>query len=147
MSDQETWEAFVVQLCDLAVTHDADTVLRESLVVLSSRTVQPGDRSGKITVTRFDDEAARVQTGWCFDMVVDYATGDRERPSPALRLVEAICAGNAEEQSLIDADGRWVDVFCQAWTPTGDRWTSGDPQGATERATRRFPRWNNPAVN
>ncbi|MBF6330773.1 hypothetical protein [Nocardia transvalensis] len=141
MSEEGGWEDFVVDLCDLAVKYDADTFLSESRVVLSARTIHPGDQCGSIVVTRFDDEAARVETGWCFTMVVDYVAEDHDRPVPALGLIEAICSGNAEEHCLIDSDGRWVGILLEAWAPNGDRWQSGDPNRAEKRATRRFPRW------
>ncbi len=144
MSDQDTWEAFVVGLCDLAVKYDAEAYLRESTVILAARAIQSADQSGRITVTRFDDEAARVETGWCFSMVVDYVSEVRDRPVPALGLVEAICSGNAEEQCLIDADGEWVGVFSDAWSMTGTRWQAGSPgslDSLERRAVRRFPKW------
>lgn len=58
MSEQGGWDDFVVALCDLAVKYDADTFLHESLVLLTARAIPPGDKSGRIAVTRFDDEAA-----------------------------------------------------------------------------------------
>lgn len=145
MSDQGSWEALVVGLCDLAVKYDADTFLYEEVVVLSARVIQPdGQSRGSIRVTRFDDEAARIETGWCFTMVVDYVSVDRDRPVPALGLVEAICSGNAEEHCLIDDDGHWVGIVRNAWSSDGHRWESGNLDRLERRATRRFPSWIDP---
>ncbi|MEV5648731.1 hypothetical protein AB0L57_10815 [Nocardia sp. NPDC052254] len=141
MSAQGTWEDLVTDLCDLAVRHDATTFLYESVVVLSSHSARlDNGAAASIRVTRFDDEAARVEAGWCLDMVVDYVTDDATRPCPALALVDAICAGDAEEHSLIGADGRWIGIYCHAWGPTG-AWRLGNPDAAPNRAIRRFPRW------
>ncbi|CAM2878709.1 hypothetical protein [Skermania piniformis] len=144
MGEQGSWDEFVLGLCDLAVKYDAVTYLYESVVSLASRTPRHGHESATIRITRFDDEAARIETGWCFDLVVDYVAGDSSRPVPALGLVEAICSGSAEESCLIDAGGRWVGVFLKAWAPNGDRWESGSPGRLDQRATRRFPSWIDP---
>lgn len=144
MSDQGSWEEFVLGLCDLAVKFDAEAYLYESVVSLASRTPRQGYESATVRITRFDDEAARIETGWCFNLVVDYVAEDHSRPVPALGLVEAICSGNAEEHCLIDADGRWVGVVLEAWAPNGDRWKSGSLDSPEQRATRRFPSWIDP---
>ncbi|MEV4129960.1 hypothetical protein [Nocardia sp. NPDC049707] len=144
MSEQGSWEEFVIGLCDLAVKYDAETYLYESVVSLASRTPRQGHESATVRITRFDDEAARIETGWCFNLVVDYVAEDRSRPVPALGLVEAICSGNAEEHCLIDANGRWVGIFLDAWAPNGDRWQSGSVNSPEHRVTRRFPSWIDP---
>jgi hypothetical protein len=141
MNEQGGWDEFVVALCDLAVTYDADAFLHESLVLLTARAIPPGDKAGRIAVTRFDDEAARIETGWCFNIVTDYVAEDASQPVPALRLVEAICRGDAEEHCLIDEGGRWVGVLLNAWGEGGN-WMSGDHDRPERRATRRFPRWS-----
>lgn len=140
MSEQGGWDEFVVALCDLAARYDADTFVRQSLVLMTARAIPAGDQAGRITVTRFDDEAARIETGWCFNLVTDYVAEDSSQPVPALRLVEAICRGNAEEHCLIDAEGRWAGVLLNAWGEGGS-WTSGDHARLEKRATRRFPSW------
>lgn len=104
----------------------------------------PGSRAGSIRVSRFDDEAARVETGWCFNIVVDYVFEGETRPAPALDVVEAICSGRATESCLLDADGEWVGVLSEAWTSTGSRWTSGTSVSAEQRVTRQFPSWIDP---
>jgi hypothetical protein len=145
MSEYGSWEELVVGLCDLAVKYDAETYLSESAVLLSARSAKHGNDHIAVSVTRFDDEAARVEVGWCLDMCVDYIAEDRDRPVPALGLVEAICSGNAEEHCLINADGQWVGVFFDAWSVTGDRWQAYNGLGSFEkrekRAVRRFPQW------
>ncbi|WP_067905005.1 hypothetical protein [Nocardia vaccinii] len=141
MSEHGTWEELVVGLCDLAVKYDAETYLRESVVLLSARSTEHGTDSSTVRVTLFDDEAARVEAGWCLNMVVDYVAEDRDRPAPVLGLVEAICSGNAEEHCLIDSNGQWVGVFFDAWSETGDRWQAGSLDSPEKRAVRRFPKW------
>lgn len=141
MGEQGSWEEFVTELCDLGVKYDAEVYLYDSVVSLASRTSRQDHESATVRVTRFDDEAARIQTGWCFDMVVDYVAADHSRPVPALGLVEAICSGNAAEHCLLDADGRWVGIFLDAWASNGDRWQSGSINSPERRATRRFPSW------
>ncbi|CAM2746192.1 hypothetical protein [Skermania piniformis] len=145
MSEQGNWDDFVVGLCDLTMKYNAKTYLYEGVVVMSARRALPDGRSrGSVRVTRFDDEAARIETGWCFDTVVDYVSEDRKRPVPALGLVEAICSGNAEEHCLIDSSGAWVGVVRDAWLPDGHRWESGSLDSSERRATRRFPSWIDP---
>lgn len=141
MSEHGSWEEFVVGLCDLAVKYNAETYLRESVVLLSARSATQGNDAGTVRVTLFDDEAARVEAGWCLDMVVDYVAEARDRPVPALALVEAICSGNAEEHCLIDSDDQWVGVFFDAWSETGDRWQAGNLDSPERHAVRRFPKW------
>ncbi|WP_067477510.1 hypothetical protein [Nocardia amamiensis] len=144
MSQHGGWDELVVGLCDLAVKYDAETFLYADVVLLTSRKAKQGNDSCSIRITRFDDEAARIETGWCFDMVWDYVAEDSSRPVPALGLVEAICSGNAEERCLIDSEGRWVGIHLNAWTPNGDGWQSrsGDQAGVIQEVIRRFPRWN-----
>ncbi|MFF0489531.1 hypothetical protein ACFYTQ_10985 [Nocardia sp. NPDC004068] len=146
MSVQGTWEEFVAALCDLAVEYDAETYLYEDVVLLSARKAKEGNVSCHIRVTRFDDESARIETGWCFAMTRDFVADDRSRPVPALGVVEAICAGNAEERCLVDAEGRWIGIQLEAWASNGDRWESqsGGFAGVARRIVRRFPRWNDP---
>ncbi|MBF4998857.1 hypothetical protein IRT45_17050 [Nocardia sp. BSTN01] len=146
MSVHGSWDELVIGLCDLAVKYDAETFLYEDVVLLSSRKAEQGNDSRHIRVTRFDDEAARVETGWCFAMTCDYIAEDRSRPVPALGLVEAICSGNAEEHCLIDAEGRWVGIQLRAWAPNGDGWQSqsGGHAGVVQHVVRRFPSWIDP---
>lgn len=139
-----SWDELVIGLCDLAVEFDAETYLHENLVVLSSRTEIPDDQAGSIRVSRFDDESARVETGWCFNLVVDYVFDDETRPAPALEVVEAICSGRAQESCLLDSSGNWVGVLAEAWTSSGSRWTSGTSRSSTRLVTRRFPSWADP---
>jgi hypothetical protein len=68
MSEYGSWEELVVGLCDLAVKYDAKTYLYESMVLLSPRSAKHGNDRVAVRVTRFDDEAARVEVGWCLDM-------------------------------------------------------------------------------
>lgn len=144
MNVQGSWDEFVTGLCDLAVRFEAETYLHESVVVLSSRAQVPGSQAGSIRVSRFDDEAARVETGWCFNIVVDYVFEGESRPVPALEVVEAICSGRATESCLLSADGEWVGVLSEAWTTAGSRWTFGTSVSVERRLTRRFPSWIDP---
>ena len=141
MSECGSWEDLVVGLCDLAIEFDAETYLHQDAVTLSARRPLAGDGVGTVRVSRFDDESARVETGWCFAIVVDYVFDDETRPAPALEVVEAICSGRAEESCLFDAEGDWIGVGCEAWTSAGSRWTSGTSVSAARQVARRFPGW------
>ncbi|MEV6427974.1 hypothetical protein [Nocardia sp. NPDC051463] len=144
MSDGGSWEDLVVALCDLAVKFDAETYLHENVVTLSARAHVPGDQAGSIRVSRFDDESARVETGWCFNLVVDFVFDDETRPAPALEVVEAICSGRAAQSCLLDAHGDWIGVLHEAWTSAGSRWTSGTSVSPERQVTRQFPSWIDP---
>ncbi|MFI5503132.1 hypothetical protein ACIA5E_29095 [Nocardia asteroides] len=144
MNVQGSWDEFVTGLCDLAVRFEAETYLYESVVVLSARAHVPDSQAGSIRVSRFDGEAARVETGWCFNIVVDYVFEGGSRPVPALEVVEAICSGRAAGSCLLSGNGEWVGILSEAWTIAGSRWTFGTSASAEQRVTRRFPSWIDP---
>ncbi len=142
MSNDRTWDDFVPEICDIAFRYGASTHLSDGQVIVSSRTPRPRDQSARsILITRFDDEAARIRTGWCIDGLADYTIGNPGQLSHAASLIDGICAGGAEEHAFLDIEGRWTGVAWLIRSPQGDGMRGGDFRNPHPKATHRLESW------
>ncbi|WP_280244965.1 hypothetical protein [Nocardia abscessus] len=142
MGNDRTWEDLVPEICDVAIRYGANTHLSEGQVIVSAGTPRPHDQSARsILITRFDDEAARIRTGWCIDSLADYTVHEPGQLSHVASLIDGICAGGAEEHAFLDADGRWIGVAWQIRSPQGDGLRGGDFRNPNPRATHRLESW------
>lgn len=142
MCNDRTWEDLVLEICDLAIRYGANTHLSEGQVILSSGTPRPSDQSARsILITRFDDEAARIRTGWCIDGLADYTIGNPGQLSHVASLIDGICAGGSEEHALLDASGHWIGVAWRIRSPQGGGATGGDFDGPHARAIHHLESW------
>jgi hypothetical protein len=131
------WDDVVTDVCAAAARHGATTRVTARSVTVSGGPTRPLDVSmSSIRVDWFDDETARVRTGWCIDAFVDYTYSET---SPAL-LVESIMTGGAAEYAVL-AGGEWSGVGWSAQHPSApDGWAGGDTK-TESRIVRRIPAW------
>jgi hypothetical protein len=131
------WDDVVADVCAAAARHGATTRVTDHSVTVSGGPTRPLDVSmSSIRVDWFDDETARVRTGWCIDAFVDYTYPET---SPAL-LVESIMTGGAAEYAVL-AGGEWSGVGWRVRHPSApDGWAGGDSE-TEPRIVRRIPAW------
>ncbi|MBF6073246.1 hypothetical protein [Nocardia beijingensis] len=143
MGSNRTWEDLVPEICDVAIRYGATTHLSEGQVIVSATTARPYDHSARsILITRFDDEAARIRTGWCIDGLADYTIGNPGRLSHVAAIIDGICSGGAEEHAFLGPDGRWVGVAWQIRSRQGDGLGGGDFESPHPRAIHRLGAWD-----
>jgi hypothetical protein len=131
------WDDVVTDVCAAAARHGATTRVTDRSVTVSGGPTRPLDVSmSSIRVDWFDDDTARVRTGWCIDAFVDYTYPET---SPAL-LVESIMTAGAVEYAVL-AGGKWSGVGWRVRHPSApDGWASGDTE-TEPRVVRRIPPW------
>jgi hypothetical protein len=140
MRNDWTWQDVVSDVCAVAADHGATTRVSDREVVITGGPIIPYDPSvSSIVVSHFEENSARVKTGWFIDCAMDFDIyGDRTRPGI---MVDAIMTGRAEEAALLDADDHWVGVEWEVVASTGDGWHRSGVVQHAKRAVRRIPAW------
>ncbi len=142
MSDQ-AWDRLASELSEVAARFGAAIYVYEKNMVLSAAVpAADGLLIPSVSVDWFDDDTARVRTGWCVDVILEYTDPEPGRTTFVTRLVDAVCSGGATEYAILGPEGDWRGVEWEVRDEHGNRWASGHFDTDRRRAARRIPRWS-----